>query len=129
MLGPNGEADGSPTDALLNLLSRTELGVGGACRVYDQGFHISDVRKQGEQLESVNEGLRFLLPPHYVEGEDRGSSLGEVPGIEVVIGIVSKGGVSDYLYFGMACQEGHYPECVVVVSLDPQRKGFQALEE
>lgn len=102
MLGPYGEADGSLSYALFLQFGCIELGVGGARRVYDQRFHISNICKQGEQLEVVDESFRFRLPAHYVKGEDRGSSLGEVLGIEVVVGIVREGRVPYDLHFGMA---------------------------
>ena len=70
ILGTDGQADGVLVDALVQQFLLAQLAVGGGSRVDDQALHVSNVSQQAENLQVVNESMRFLNSALDLEGED-----------------------------------------------------------
>ena len=97
MLGAYGETDRCLGDALIGQLLIGELGVGGGSGVDNQGLHIRYVCQQGEDLQIIYEAVSLSLTALDLKGEDGSASVGEILGIEGVIGMIGERGV---IYLG-----------------------------
>ena len=129
MFGADGEAYGAGVDGLLGLLAVGQLSVGGRCRVNDQRFHIGHVGQQREDFEAVDEPVSFGLAAFDFEGEYRAGSVGEVTLVEGVVGVVGQSRVVDLFYLGVTDQEIDYPQGILDMALNPQREGFESLQQ
>ena len=78
VLGADREPDRIGVDVLIVQLLWAELGVGGGGRVDHQALHVRHVGQQGEDLQSVDEGVSLLDAALDVEGEDGRAAVGEV---------------------------------------------------
>ena len=69
-------------DVLFFQLLWGELGMGGGGWMDDQTFHISHIGKEGENVQMVNEGVRFLFTANYIKGKNGAAALWEIPLIQ-----------------------------------------------
>ena len=70
ILGADRQTDRVGEDALFHELRSVQLRVSGACRVDHERFYVRHVREQGEELQIIDELLRFRLASLDAEGED-----------------------------------------------------------
>jgi len=88
VLGSDGQADRVSMDILLLQLLGAEPGMRRARRVDDQGLDISDIRQQRENLQRVDECVRFLHAALDVKGEDGGTAVGKVFLKQSMVGVL-----------------------------------------
>ena len=127
MLGADGETDRVAVDALIGQFLVAQLRMGGRRRVDDQRLDVRDVGQQGEDLESVDKGVRLLLSALDVEGEDAGPAVGEVLLIQGVVRVTGQRGMVDLFHLRMRGQELNDLLCVLRVAVEAQGQGLHAL--
>ena len=129
MLCTDGETDGVFFDALVFQFFLCQLGVGGCSRVNDQALYVSHVGQQGEDVQAVDELVRFFLTAFDLEGEDGSSAVREVFLIEVVIWMIRQRWVVDLLDQRMIYQVIYDLLCILSMSVQTEGQGFYALQQ
>ena len=95
----------------------------------DEGFHIGDVRQQGEQPHGIREPLRPFLAALGLESEYGSGAVGEVLLVQRMVGVVREAWMVDLLDLRMLAEEFDDADGVVHMPLDPQGQGLQGLDE
>ena len=127
MLGAYGEAHGAGGDALLGFLGVGELGMGGGGGVDDERLHVGHVGEQREYFQRVDEAVSLFLAPLYLKGEYRPCTVGELAGVESVVGVVGEGGMVDAGDLGMIAQELHDAQGILDMTFHAQRQRLKPL--
>ena len=78
MLRADGQADGVRADALIEQLLRRELGMRRRGRVDDEALDVRDVGQQGEDLQVVDEAVRFRASALDFKRKDRAGTFWEI---------------------------------------------------
>ena len=88
VLGTDGKTDRGGRDVLLGELLGRQLGVRGGSRVHDERLDVGHVGEQREHLQMIDELPSCLLATLNLKGKDRGTAVGEVLLIELMIGVL-----------------------------------------
>ena len=129
VLGADGETNGVGLDTLIGELLLGELAVGRGSRMDDQALDIGDVGQQREDLQAVNEFVRFLHAALDLEGKDRTAAVGEVLFIQCMVGMIGQGRMVDVLDLRMVDEEIDNLFGVFRVALQTEREGLGPLQQ
>ena len=129
MLRADGQADGVGAYALIQQFFRAQLGMGGGSRMDHQTLHVRHVGQQGEDFQIVDEGPGFLLTSLDFKGEDGCAALGKIPFIQRVVRMVRQGRMVHLFHQGMVFQVFHHFLRIFRVPVQPEGKGFHALQK
>ena len=94
-----------------------------------EALDVGDVGEQREELQVVDELPRGVLTALDLEGEDRGTAVGEVLLVEVVVGVVGETRVVDLLDVRVVHEVLDDLLGVLGVALEAKRQGLGALEQ
>ena len=89
------QADRIRFDPLIQQLFGRELGMGRGRGMDHERFHVGDIGEQGEDLQMIDEFVRFFLAALDLEGEDRSAAVREILFIERVLRMIRQRGVVD----------------------------------
>ena len=92
-------------------------------------LNIRNVCKKGENLQVIDKFPCLLASALDIEGKDRSSAVREIFLIERMIRMIRKGRMINLLYLRMIVQKIHNLSCVLRVSFETERKGFNSLKE
>ena len=129
VLGTDGKTDRGGRDVLLGKLLGRELGVRGGSRVHDERLDVGHVGEQREHLQVIDELPSGLLATLNLKGKDRGTAVGEVLLVELVIGVLRQARVVHLGDMAVAGQELNDLLGVLDMTVDTQRQGLGALEQ
>ena len=94
-----------------------------------QALDICHIRQEGEDLQTIDESVGFLLAAFDAEGEDGRSAVRKILLVQRVIGMVREGGMTDLLHLRMSCQKLHHLLRILRVPLQAQGQGLEALQK
>ena len=129
VLGTDRKSNRGGRDVLLGELLGRELRVRGSSRVHDERLDVGHVGEQREHLQMIDELPCSLLATLNLKGEDRGTAVGEVLLIELVIGVLRQARVVHLGNVAVAGKELNDLLGVLDMAVDAQRQGLGALEQ
>ena len=101
----------------------------GGSRVHDERLDVGHVGEQREHLQVIDELPSGLLATLNLKGKDRGTAVGEVLLVELVIGVLRQARVVHLGDMAVADQELNNLLGVLDMAINAQRQGLGALEQ
>ena len=98
-------------------------------RVHDERLDVGHVGEQREHLQVVDELPCSLLAALNLEGEDRGTTVGEILLVELMVGVLRQARVVHLGDVAVTSQELNDLLGVLDMTVDAQRQGLGALEQ
>ena len=108
VFGSDGQTDRILIDACRFQLLRRHLRMSRVVRMDHQALDVRHIRQEGEDLQTIDERVCFLLAAFDAEGEDGRSAVREILLVQRVIRMIREGGMTDLLHLRMGCQELNY---------------------
>ena len=97
--------------------------------MHDERLDVGHVGEQREHLQVIDELPSSLLTALDLEGEDRGTAVGEIQLVELMVGVLGQARVVDLGHVRVAHEEVDDLLGVLHVTVDAQRQSLGALEQ
>ena len=88
---------------------------------------IGNISKQRENVQIVDKLMGFFLAAFNFKGEDRTAAIREIFLIQLIVGMLGKRRVIDLFDLRVVCKKFNNLFCVLCVTLQTKRQGFNAL--
>ena len=129
VLDADGKPDGFRRDAGLALFGFRHLAMGGGGGMAGQRLGVADIDQPLDQLQRVIEMLARFEAAFDAKGQQRRHPAAQIFLRQRVIGAFGKAGILHPGDAGIAAQEFGHGAGILDMALDPQRHGFDPLQQ